>query len=289
MGRENEIKEYLAKIIPLEPLLVTLSNIQSAKYIPVPKYLIRIHNEENDMSLYQGRTEFRGKTMETPAIKTFFFDKPGSFDFVPGQHIVLKIPDLNEDPKGNSRIFSITSRPADDFISISTKVSGQNSIFKERLDSLEPGAEVEVIGPSGNFTLDKSDSEAVLVCGGIGITPFISIIRSNYVLEKPRRIVLIHSTTSREETPFREELDNIVKAGDWLRLQRFHTREASAGTDFISGHINAAALVESIGNTVGKQFYISGPPSFVEDLSDMLKTALKIDPRYIRTERFYGY
>jgi len=241
------------------------------------------------MPLYQGKTEYRGKTLETPAIKTFSFDKPGSFDFVPGQHIVLKILGLNEDPKGNSRIFSITSRPADDFISISTKIAGQNSIYKERLDRLVPGAEVEVIGPSGNFTLDKSDSEAVLVCGGIGITPFLSIIRSNYVLEKPRRIVLIHSTTSREETPFREELDNIVKAGSWLRLQRFHTRETSVGTDFISGHINAAALVESIGKTVGKQFYISGPPSFVEDVSDMLKTALKIEPRNIKTERFYGY
>jgi len=241
------------------------------------------------MPLYQGRTKYRGKAMETPIIRTFSFDKPCAFDFSPGQHIILKIPGLNEDPKGNFRIFSITSRPADDFISISTKVSGQNSIFKERLDRLEPGAEVEITGPSGNFTLDKSDSEAVLVCGGIGITPFISMIRNNRFLEKPRKIVLIHSTVSREETPFREELDNLAKTEDWLRLHRFHTREISAGTDFISGHINAAALAESIGEAIEKQFYVSGPPSFVENIYDMLKTALGIDPRNIKIERFYGY
>ncbi len=241
------------------------------------------------MASFRGKSFFRGKKIETPTIRTFYFDKPSGFQFIPGQHIVLRFTDLKGDPRGNMRQFSLTSDPENDLLSITTKTVNRDSLYKKRLENLQPGDEVEIAGPIGNFVLDSSSEDLVLICGGIGITPFISMLRHNLHNEERRKIELIHSTGSKVETPFYDEIGNMCSTMKNLTIHRFLTREMVEEEGIDNGRITSEKLARTIGNIAGKQFYVCGPPSFVKDVREILSEGMGVEEINIRSEDFYGY
>ncbi len=100
--------------------------------------------------------------------------RSGSFSFRPGQFVVLTIPDLDDDPRGNQREFTIASPPAElPLIKIMFRNTG--SPFKQKLLALEPEEKVAIDGPYGSFCLPDRPSSLVCLAGGIGITPFLSM------------------------------------------------------------------------------------------------------------------
>ncbi len=107
----------------------------------------------------------------------FHFARPGGFQFQAGQSINLGLIDPPEtDAKGNRRTFSIASAPFEDEIMIATRM--RDTAFKRVLKTMPAGTKVRVQGPTGRFTLDAGDTRpAVMIAGGIGITPFISMLR----------------------------------------------------------------------------------------------------------------
>ncbi len=107
----------------------------------------------------------------------FRFEKPDSFTFIPGQCIEMTLPNPPEsDAEGNSRVFSIASAPYEDFIMVATRL--RDTAFKRVLRDLPPGTEVRVEDPFGDLKLhDDKSRAAVVLTGGIGITPFRSIIK----------------------------------------------------------------------------------------------------------------
>ncbi len=112
---------------------------------------------------------------ETPSVRTFRFAWPeGPFAFLPGQYLVVRIRDV-QDPKGDSRTFSISSSPTEtDGVCITTRIGP--SALKQRLFSIRGRVPFDSRGPFGNFTFDAG-RPAVLLGGGIGVTPFRSTIR----------------------------------------------------------------------------------------------------------------
>src|SRR5262245_43944258 len=119
------------------------------------------------------RTEVAERTM------SFAFDlERQSFPFKPGQYITLAQPaPLYRDDKGSVRQFSIASSPRDPFLLIATRMTG--SAAKRSLAELPLGTRVDVQGPIGSFVLPQDASRpVVLVAGGIGITPFRSMIKA---------------------------------------------------------------------------------------------------------------
>lgn len=98
-------------------------------------------------------------------------------DYAPGQFAFFKLEGVVNDPKSSVRHFSIASSPTEnDFILISTRI--RDSPYKQKLASLEKGAKVTAWGPQGDFVLHGDHSKpAVLLSGGIGVTPFRSMIK----------------------------------------------------------------------------------------------------------------
>src|SRR3989344_2537423 len=96
---------------------------------------------------------------ETPDMKTIILEKPRGFDFKPGQYVVMKL-DV-QDEKGNTRDFSIASSPTEDFLMISTKLTG--SKFKKKFDSLKTGGVIEIMGTAGTFVLDESAKNIIML------------------------------------------------------------------------------------------------------------------------------
>src|SRR5215475_7222075 len=117
------------------------------------------------------REEMAERTM------AFHFSKPADFQFRAGQAMDVTLLDPPEtDAEGNTRTFSIASAPFDGDLMIATRM--RDTAFKRVLRNAEPGLNVKIRGPSGSFVMYRgTEKPAVFLAGGIGITPFVSMIR----------------------------------------------------------------------------------------------------------------
>src|SRR4029079_14125705 len=154
--------------------------------------------------------------VEGTDVMLFKFSKP-SLQYKAGQYAYFAIGGVYNDPKGPIRHFTIASSPTEDFILISTRI--RSSPYKKRLNSLQNGTSVKVRGPEGKFILHEDYSKpAVFLSGGIGVTPFRSMIK--YATDKnlPVRIIMFDSNKNQENILFKMEFDNCVNVNKNLRV-----------------------------------------------------------------------
>ena len=160
------------------------------------------------------------KSREEVAEQTmaFRFEKPSAFTFTPGQCVdmtLLHPPDT--DAEGDGRTFSIASAPDEDFIMVATRM--RQTAFKRVLKSLPMGTEVKMEGPSGDLKLHHDKSRAaVVLTGGIGITPFRSIVLNAAKEKLPLRIFLFYGNRRPEDAAFLEELQELEKQNPNYKL-----------------------------------------------------------------------
>ncbi|HEU5120154.1 MAG TPA: FAD-dependent oxidoreductase, partial [Candidatus Nitrosocosmicus sp.] len=101
--------------------------------------------------------------------------KPSLFEYTAGQYAYFHLDDVIGDDKGQTRHFTISSSPTENFIMLSTKI--RNSPYKQRLSGLQIGDTVNISGPEGEFILPEDYSKSVIfLSGGIGVTPFRSMM-----------------------------------------------------------------------------------------------------------------
>ena len=217
------------------------------------------------------------KKRETINVFSLILEKPENFSFYPGQYLDIELP-VN-DPLGNTRAFTISSSPSEDFLMITTKKG--ISQFKKTLYKLKAGDKISASHPAGTFILDETES-AVFLAGGIGITPFRSIIKYALDQKLSTPITLLYSNSDNNFL-FKKELNQ------W---QKLYPKESFAHpklkihyvvTDK-DGRLTSAKL-RSIVNSI---YYLAGPPKMVDDFESMLLN-LRVDPTNIRTDRFDGY
>src|SRR5690606_21516085 len=135
----------------------------------------------------------------------FHLQKPAGFEFKPGQAIdlILDDPQLGEDSRVHA--FSIVSAPHEANLTVTTRM--RDSAYKRALGRLEPGAGVSIDGPFGSMTLhNKVSRAACFIAGGIGITPFMSMLRHAFKTESAHRLMLIYSNRRPEDAAFLAEL-----------------------------------------------------------------------------------
>ncbi len=218
----------------------------------------------------------------------FYFEKPAEFTFKPGQYISLilnkpvdsQTPSLEHD-------FSLASAPYENQLMITTRM--RDSEYKNFLKSLSLGTAVEVKGPLGAFALSSDQSKpAVLLAGGIGITPFRSIVIQAVNDNDPRQIYLFYSNRLPEDAAFLEELAQV-------KNPNFHFVPTMTQADKLTekwngerGYINKGMLSKYISDLSQPIYHIAGQPDMVTALKQMLLTAGVTQPQ-IRSEAFAGY
>ena len=237
----------------------------------------------------QWESRLREVRRETPTVRTFFFDPPpGPFVFREGQYLAVRLPGV-EDPRGDSRTFSISSAPSDlDAVSVTTREGP--SPFKRQLFASAPGTPFELWGPFGSFTLDP-DRPAVLVGGGIGITPFRSMIREAAHRRAAQPIVLLYSTRLPEEIVYRRELDELGRAWTGFRatVTVTHPAEGAVPWNGLTGRLDAGKVRELSRDLDRPLYYICGPPKMVAELERLLVEEAGVAASDVRTELFQGY
>ncbi len=234
-----------------------------------------------------GKVEVAEQTLE------FHLSRPTGFEFKAGQSMDLTLIDpAGAGAAGGTRSFSINSAPDEPELIFTTRL--RESAFKRALQQLRPGALIRAEGPFGDFTLhNRVTRPAVLLAGGIGITPFRSIVRRAAREHLPHRIILIHCNRRPEDAPFQDELRRLEQENPHFVFvpTMTHAGESKHPWRGETGHISWAMISRYVPTTTGGQapiYYVAGPIKLVHDLRAMLNAA-GVDDDDIRTEDFSGY
>ncbi|HXF80432.1 MAG TPA: FAD-dependent oxidoreductase [Usitatibacter sp.] len=222
--------------------------------------------------------------------QAFHFSRPADFTFKPGQAIDLILPTLEgPDPDAAKHAFSIVNAPGEPGLTIATRM--RPSAFKRALGELKPGDKAKVDGPFGSLTLHKDPArDALFVAGGIGITPFMSIVRHGASANDARRRVLMYSNRRPEDAAFLAELEALSKAGHGLSLVATMTEMQKSALPWAgeSRLLDAAMVRAAVAGLARPIAYLAGPPAMVAAAREIL-IAAGVDEDDIRAEEFFGY
>jgi ferredoxin-NADP reductase len=236
------------------------------------------------------RVRLAGSEMFSEDILVFRIEKPEGYAFSPGQFCFLSLPDKGfHDDKGLRKHLSIASSPAEKELLFATKISG--SAFKRTLMALPAGAEIVVEPPMGKFTLSENISDPVVfIAGGIGITPFRSMIRHIDTKKAGISVVLFYSVRVPTEAVFLDELQYVAEKNDHMKVVPTMTRveEGSAVWKGLTGRVSPEMIQEHATGAKHALYYIAGPPALAEGAQKMLKDT-GIDLKQMRVEKFTGY
>ena len=213
-----------------------------------------------------------------------------AFEFRAGQTIDLTFPNPpHNDAAGNKRTFSLAGGPAREHLLVATRV--RDSAFKRSLVEAPEGTKLEIEGPFGSFTLPQKTRSVVMLAGGIGVTPFRSMIEDAIYRGLQHPLTLVHSNRTPEDAPFLKEFQEWGSAGKLFTYLPTMTDMASSKVAWTGERrlIGPAFLGELLPKlTDNPIFYAAGPERFVKAAVDTLN-ALKVDEERIRFEDFPGY
>ena len=220
----------------------------------------------------------------------FYFEKPENFEFEAGQFVNFTLLGrCDTDLKGNTRALSIASAPYEKNLMVAMRL--RDTAFKRTLNSLPVGAEVLLQGPYGWMTLPKNGTRpAVLLAGGIGVTPFRSLVWNAAETLSPRRIFLFYSVRVPQEAAFLEELQEMERYNERYKLICTVTQPEKVRMPWRgeTGRISIHMLSKWIPDLSIPIYYIAGPPGMVTGVRRMLIGA-GIAEEDIRAEEFAGY
>ena len=226
----------------------------------------------------------------TPDIKTFRLDARGRDDvkYEAGQFFYVTI---SVDGREADHIFSISSSPTETaekkYLEFTKRITGSD--YSRALATMKPGAWARIRGAGGDFTLPDDGQHLCFLSGGIGITPFRSMLR--YIVDKWLHydIVLLYGNSTWDNIPFREELEEIANLNRGLRVEH-----VLSGPDVPpwwqgkTGRITKDIIVELVPDYRERTFYASGPLPMVRALEEQLME-LDIPKSQVRHDYFPGY
>ncbi len=220
---------------------------------------------------------------ETPTIVTVIFKNPG-INYKPGNYFVFFL-DVN-DEKGNYRDFSVASSPTEDVIIVSSRIT--KSEYKKKFTSLKKGDKITVKGPFGHFLL-SDDKDIVMIAGGIGITPFRSMLKYLTDVESSQKITLFYGSKTPEEIAFLNDLEKLSSKNKNIKIIYTVNDPKDHKTDYkgLTGFIDSN-MIKYNTSVKNKYFYICGPTAMVDSMTNQLKS-IGIKESDIRVEHFTGY
>lgn len=235
---------------------------------------------------------FLKKEQLTKDCYTFYFKRTGEErDFIPGQYYEIKLDIENPDERGTDRVFTISSSPTDkEFITITTRII--QSSFKLALNQLKEGEMVQFNGPWDDLNFDEKDtSPHVFLAGGIGITPYHSIVK--YAIDKQINtpMTLFVSWKNMDEMVF----DNFFRNAE-IELPNFTyvptlTEENDVASDVWGGElgrVDGNMIKKYVTDVKNSKYFFSGPPAMVKALKETVQQ-MGVSNEKIIAEEFEGY
>ncbi len=225
-----------------------------------------------------------GTNDEADHIRTFWFKPEQAMHYNAGQYTELTLPHHNPDERGIKHWFTLSSSPTEKRVSITTKLAVDHpSTFKQALWQLPIGTKLHMAEAMGDFVLPKDKTiPLVFVAGGIGVTPFHSMIKYLIDSGEKRDIHLIYAANRLDEVAFRPMLEAYVDKFQML------LGEPPADWRGESGHLSADKILELVGDYKDKRIFLSGPEPMVKQFErDLLAKGL--ENHQVIVDDFPGY
>jgi ferredoxin-NADP reductase len=225
--------------------------------------------------------EYLGKVQVAESIKSFRFERPEDFVYLPGQFFFIEI---QEGDGVLTHHFTLSSSPSEPFLQFTTIMTG--SPFKNAMDNQSKGARVNVRGPLGNFIIEDGMKKVAYLCGGIGVTPARSSLRWAADTDAALDIILVHGVRTLAGTPFKDEMEELKNE----KISVVHVlSRPEVEWKGPTGHIDKKLIESSIPYLKDRTFFVSGPPGMVDDFRKMLIRDVSIPLEKIKVENFTGY
>ncbi|MFZ2804064.1 MAG: FAD-dependent oxidoreductase [Patescibacteria group bacterium] len=217
-------------------------------------------------------------TQEAPDVTSFYFKSETPITWRAGQFLVYTLPHPNEDDRKDQRYFTIASPPDTKMPMITTRFTDpKGSTFKSALHALSQGDTIEAKGPDGEFVLDDPAQPSIFIAGGIGVTPYHSILLDLDHRGLPINVTLLYANRT-EDAVYRKELEALSAKHPEFKIHYFIGDQ----------RIDEQAIRKIVPDLTVPLFYISGPEPMVQAFEKMLM-GMGIPDAHIKRDYFPGY
>jgi ferredoxin-NADP reductase/Na+-translocating ferredoxin:NAD+ oxidoreductase RnfD subunit len=254
-------------------LAILIGNIYSYLVSPKTKLVLRL----------------KEKTRISPDTFDFVFAVPRDFKYKPGQFMEWTLGNGNADSRGNRRYFTIASAPTEHNLRLGIKFNQRSSTFKKALLSMGNDSEIIASQLAGDFVLPNGSwQKCVFIAGGIGITPFRSMLK--YLLDtcQPRPITLFYANKSIDDIVYK---DILYRADRELGIRTIYAitdkRNTPPNWTGWVGRLTPEIIRSTVPDFRNCTFYLSGPRGMVDSFKDSLRR-LNIQNSRIKTDYFAG-
>lgn len=207
-----------------------------------------------------------------PGIMSFYFKAKDGGKLVkhtPGQFLPFKIKTDDDKYKGVLRTYSLSMFPNDYTYRISVKKIEDGLISTYLHENLNIGDSIEAMVPAGLFTIKNKTNDIVLISGGIGITPLLSILYTESISRN--NINFIQAVQNSEVHPFKDDIESLANLRG-IKNTVFYSKPLATdkeGVDYdYTGYVNKDFLKENV--NLSSDFYLCGPPPFMKALENTL-------------------
>jgi len=220
----------------------------------------------------------------------FIFNPGQKFAYEPGQYLEWTLQHDKTDSRGSRRYFTLASSPTEPDLRIGVKFYDDGSSYKKALLDADEDTFIVASQLAGDFVMPKDPTrQLVFIAGGIGITPFRSMVKYLLDTNDRRKVTLLYSARTEEALAYKEVFE---EARNKLGMRAVYTISDATvrGTNpnTINGTINADLIKQSVPNYLDVTFYISGTHAMVVDMEDIL-TGLGVSKKNIKMDFFPGY
>ncbi|MDF1726061.1 MAG: NO-inducible flavohemoprotein, partial [Alcanivorax sp.] len=213
---------------------------------------------------WRGEREFvlACREKESEVITSFYFEPADGgplADFKAGQYIGIT---LNIDGQEVRRNYSLSNSPGESYyrLSIKRENAGQVSAFLH--DTLNLGDKIKLTAPAGDFVLEQSARALMLLTGGVGITPAISMLKP--ALQSGRPVQFFHCATNASHHAFKQQVDDLASQYDNLSVTYCYSAPSASDSSHLTGFIDQAMIEPLVQDPADLDFYFLGPKPFME-------------------------
>lgn len=248
---------HIGPIYSTPELVLVVGNVFSYLVSPKQKVVLKL----------------KRKRKLAPTIVDFVFASPQKLAFRPGQYMEFTLGHPHADSRGNRRYFTLASSPTENEVHLGVRFYEKSSSFKKALYSMDGRTTIVAAQIAGDFTLPANpEQKLVFIAGGIGITPFRSMLKYLLDTQQRRDIILFYANKTADEIVYADVL-NTAQAK--LGIKTFYTLTDTAAiprnwAGFV-GRIHETMLLRTVPDYEERTYYLSGPPEMVKAYAHVLK------------------
>jgi ferredoxin-NADP reductase len=265
--------------------------VHLGSYYFAPEVALLVGNLYSYAVSYRARVVLRldAKDQIGPDTLSFRFKADRQLRFKPGQYLECTLPHEQADNRGHRRYFTIASAPTEPGLELGVKFYPEPSSFKSTMAEMREDDQMFACQLAGDFTLPRDrDQKLAFIAGGIGITPFRSILKYLADTGERRPVVLIYCVKSAKDIVYKDVIDEARRKLGIRVVYVVFDGKLPPRTESVAGVLTAETLRKLVPDYRDRQFYLSGPQGMVRTYEDLLSGA-GVKLNRIKTDYFPGF